>query len=284
MRVLEHTIAVPGRSSRVLITPLADVHVGTVFCDEALFRRWVRWIADDPWHFWIGLGDMAELINRRDPRHREDWNARWLWGKADVAQAQIEFLLDHLAPIRDRCLGLLRGNHEEEMLRVYERDVYYDLVQGLKVHPDQRLALGMEGFLRLRFIREGIPKDAQVFDFYLHHGYGGGRLPGADALALGRLATSFDFDVALLGHRHRVLCFEGVRKGLATGGRGRLRIVTRDWRAALCGSFRNEYLEGVEVEGYAVRKGYPPTATGPITVQVEVFHGQDSERHLRVIL
>lgn len=279
MYIIHRVIDVPGRSATVRITPLADIHAGTIFCDEALVREWVKRIAEDEFHFWIGMGDYAEFINRKEWRHRASHEAKWLHGRDDIARLQVEWLADTLAPIRHKCLGLIRGNHEDSMVRHYERDVYYDLVQAIKTDPNDRLALGTEGFLRVTLRRSG--RSAQAFDFYLHHGYGGGKLLGADALELGRLATSFDFDVALMGHRHRLVVIPGeVRVGLSASGR--LRLVRKDMRAALCGSFRNEVLEGVEC-GYARRKGYPPKRTGPLTIELEAFCGKRVQRNIRII-
>lgn len=273
MRVLERSIEVASRSDCVRVWALADIHLGNALCDEAHLQAVVRKIAEDPLSYWIGLGDFCDFINRRDPRFRESLIAPWLWGKDDLPKAQRERLLEVLGPIRGKCLALVKGNHEDDILRRYEVDVYGPLVEAMKVDAGQMLAVGVQGFLVLRLVRS---QSRASIVFYLHHGYTGGRLPGAKALALGRLSTHYDFDVALMGHSHVVQVLRQTRLSVATRGR---RVIERPRVSAVCGTFLRGW---GEAEQYSEIRGYPPSDLGPVVIELTPFHGARFQPEIRV--
>ena len=68
MRVIRREFYNVSRSDIYHITPLGDVHLGSVACDEALLQATVDRIASDPMGYWIGMGDACEFINVSDKR------------------------------------------------------------------------------------------------------------------------------------------------------------------------------------------------------------------------
>jgi len=280
MRCLQQNIELPGRDATARVWGLFDMHLGNALCDEALLDATIARIADDPLAWWIGGGDYADFINRKDPRHMESRLATWLHGKDDIALAQRSRVVEKLKPIAGKCLALLKGNHEESILRHCERDIYWRMVEELS--DGRELALGTQGFLTLRLGRPN-SRDRRMVVFYLHHGYGGGKLDGGKALALGRLATSYDFDVALMGHVHsRHVLGSQVRLGPTTRGDGRLTM--RPMRAAFCGSFLHSVDPRGEVEQYSEAAGYAPLATGSLWVEITPFSGKAEQMDIRVVV
>lgn len=275
MKAVKQHITVPGRGSVVRVYALADLHLGNALCDEALLRQTVKRIAEDPLARWVGLGDYAEWINRKDPRHRESRLAPWLHGKDDLAAAQRAYLLDVLAPIREKCLALVKGNHEDSILHHSETDVYYHLVEAMR-NGGEPLALGVQGFLVLNLSRSE-NSDKRDVVFYLHHGYTGGRFAGAKALALERLPGSYEFDVGLMGHSHVRQVLTKTRLVVNNG----LRVVERRQVCAVCGTFLRS--QG-EPEQYGEMKGYTPTDTGCVVVEIEAFCGRKSDMNVRVVV
>jgi hypothetical protein len=208
VQTISHVIGYPSRTSTFRLWHLTDWHIGAAACDEKLLRKHVQQIADDPNARWIGGGDYLDCISRKgDKRHHEETLAPWLHGKDDPIELQLERVLDIMQPIADKCLGLLQGNHEWAALQHSDRDVYRSLITRLAKEAKREphtLALGAQGFIVTNFRRMTGTTAGNNWRMttYVHHGYGGGRLPGGHALALGRVLGDYDCDIALMGHRH----------------------------------------------------------------------------------
>jgi predicted phosphodiesterase len=266
MRVLERVIEYKSRSDWLRIVPLFDLHLGNAACDEKLLRETVEDIAADPMCWWIGGADYADFINKKDRRYKETAMASWLWGVNDISKRQIVKVADVLKPIKNKCLCLLKGNHEEDILMKYERDVYTTLVDLVKPDGDTPVMMGVQGFLRLRLrmvASTGVNTSVWTVIIYLHHGYGGGRLEGGDALALGRIFKDYDCDIALMGHRHKRHAISRMQLSVNRAGS---KIRERHQVAAFCGSFLKGYSED---EVYPENKGLPPQPLGPVEIRIQ---------------
>ena len=252
------------------------MHLGCALCDEALLDETIERIAADPMAFWIGGGDYCQWINRKDPRHKESLMAPWLHGVDDVAAEQRARLIHKLKPIAPKCLGLLSGNHEEAIKKHYERDVYMRLVE--EMSDGRELMLGLTGFLTVILHRPN-SNDCKRVVFYLHHGYGGGRMDGGKALTLGRLAASYQFDVAFMGHVHTRHVLGSILR-LSPGDGKTPCVRERPMKAAFCGSFQQSYDSRGEIEQYGEMKGYPPLETGALYAQIQ-WRGEKRHRGVR---
>lgn len=225
--VLQRVIEYSSRNEVFEIYPLGDVHIGARASDERKFRQVVERIRANPNAFWIGMGDYADLITMQDPRFNPRTVAKWLLSHdalTDIAAAQRDKFLSLVEPIADRCLGLISGNHEDAIRKHYERDIYREIVSGIKaiwrkkeqprLTPPDRLGFGYNGWLDLRFRRKGengARYSGTRLVFYLHHGFVGGRLQGAKALNMQRMLWTHEAHVIIMGHSHNTLIqWEGV--------------------------------------------------------------------------
>jgi hypothetical protein len=253
MRVIERHIEVGGRSEWIVIYGIFDAHTGTVRCREDKLKQIVSEIAVNKNSYWIGGGDMAEFIIRSDPRHKESDLAPWLHGKDDIAKVQIEHLAEIVTPIAPQCLGLLCGNHEDEIFKHHERNVYSDILSAIKnsCGHNEQLGLGYDGFILLRDRRGNHHTD--TLTIFTEHGYGGGRLKGGDVLNSQRIFANVDCDVYLAGHRHKAHLIPHTKVQVIEG---RAREVIK--LAAVAGSFRERVTEHQEDDpgSYEDRKGY----------------------------
>ncbi|OGC94087.1 MAG: hypothetical protein A2W25_11940 [candidate division Zixibacteria bacterium RBG_16_53_22] len=241
---------------------LTDLHIGNALCDEKLLKEDVACIADDPKAIWIGGGDYADFINRADRRHRESSLAAWLYGKDDIAQEQIKYLENLLSPILDKCLGLCRGNHEDDILSKSERDVYSAIVN-MVARPNRPVRLGYGGWVVLLW--EDGKKTRWHTTIFCHHGSGGGILPGGDALTLGRLPTWYDFDIAILGHRHTKHWLPNTITGPTFTAS---KLQQREQAMLFGGTYLGGIdLEGTDLESYAEARLLPPRSVGGIKIQ-----------------
>lgn len=203
MRVIERHIETSGRSDWIVLYPLFDAHIGTVRCREDKLKQIIDEIRINRNAHWIGGGDYCELIDRSDPRHKESDLAKWLHGKDDIAKEQVKHFIEIIAPIAHKCIGVLSGNHEAQILKHHERNVYANILEAIKDmggHKEQ-LGLGYGGFILLR-VRRG-DHHTDTLTIFTEHGYGGGRLKGGDVLNSQRIFAGVDCDVYLAGHRHK---------------------------------------------------------------------------------
>jgi len=276
MRVLTAHIAHSSRSDVIRVKPFFDMHLGTRSCDEKKIDADIAEVLADPNAYALLGGDVCEFIVRSDKRFRQSELASWLQGPIDdIANEQIEYALAKFRPLAavGKILAVLAGNHETQILKQYERDVFQEIVRGLR-KGDKRIGLGYEGFLAVYIQRTNSRKrkgglggetdktDSWRVVFYLHHGYGGGILEGGHALTLGRIFKSYNCDVALMGHRHITAHLTNVQ--LEVSPHGILR--ERNQVAAFCGSYRRSYREddGKETDNasYEEEKGYSPHIVG----------------------
>lgn len=267
MKTIHQVVYVPSRSTQIRLYNLTDLHVGAAACREKSLQQLIQKIAADPQARWIGGGDYIEGIPRKaDRRYMESVLAKWQHGEEDVVDLQINRVADWLEPIADKCLGMICGNHEASLLKYYDRNAYRVIVRRVAKAAGKEpgeLALGVQGFIVLR-VRRGKPKKYSgtvTYNIYVHHGYGGGRLPGGDALALGRVLGDYDCDLALLGHRHKI---HALPKSVVGPGRETAKITER--MALFCGTFLDAYImpsnKKEPFDTYAEEKGLPPSSIG----------------------
>jgi predicted phosphodiesterase len=273
MRVLSREWFNVTRADTYRVIPLGDVHLGNAACDEGLFRSVVGRIAADDSCYWIGLGDYADFINVSDPRFDASELADWIKmaDLGDLARAQRDRFLDIVRPIAPRCLALVEGNHEMAIAKHYERNIYSEIVTGVKeaggFDADYQLGLGMYGWLLLHFYRSDRKVRGSLLKLNLHHGFVGGKLAGAKALNMQRWLWTRECDLALFGHSHNTGAqVESIEYVTKTG-----KVRHRRAIGAYCGTFLN----GAK---YAEVKGYFPAPVGHIEVLLKPGATDENDR------
>jgi len=250
MRCITRKTVYQSRSDEFRLIPLGDVHMGNRLTEEKLLRRIVKEIEEDPLCYWLGLGDYCDYINMRDPRFDPDELPDWLFGRAqlkDIARTETARFLEIVKPIKDKCIGLIEGNHETSILRHSETDVYSILIEGLASDHEHRL--DHSGFIAWRFNRQG--GSTWTLTIFATHGAGGGTSKGNSGNKLGKLVEQVDgADVVLMGHLH-----DPTYKPIARRRMGRREAQTVTIHAvsipALCGHMK-----------YAQNKDYPAMPVG----------------------
>jgi hypothetical protein len=285
-RVIEHT----SRSDTFTIYPLGDVHIGHRGSREDALSAYVKRIAADPNAYWIGLGDYLDCIMRHDPK-RFDVRELALWmtlaDQDDIVKAQRDRFLVLTRPIWGKCLGLLKGNHEDAIRRHHERDVYGDIlsavaeespycteVDKLEHKTGAELAFGYSGILRLVFRRgsDGGSVRSWSLPTFLHHGAGGGKLKGAKALNLQRVAGWADVGLVIMGHVHDEVIEPVNRIGTDTNGN----LVNNRIMTMVSGTFLDTWCK--DGAAYVENALYPPGSIG--TPYVVVRPGLDEAHPL----
>ena len=263
MNILHREWTHVHRGDVFTLIPLGDVHMGNAACDEKLFLQVVRRIEADPQCYWLGMGDYAEFIQMSDPRWSPTALAPWIRVShlGDLARAQRDRFLEMVEPIAAKCLGLVEGNHERSIKRFYERDIYSDLVTGVKdaggFPADHKLALGYYGWLLLRFTRHD-SRQRSLIRINVHHGFVGGKLAGAKALNMQRWLWTHEADLVIFGHSHNSAAQVETVERVSRAGK-----VTRENRI---GCYSGSFLSGAE---YAEQRGYFPLPLGYVEVTLK---------------
>jgi hypothetical protein len=113
--------------------------------------------------------------------------------------SQIRSFCKDLKPIKDKCIGILTGNHEETILKKYHLD------------PAREIAYALEadygGYCSLTKIIIGkkrrMGRASYEINLFAHHGYGGGRKHGAQLNKIeDALRVAPNADIFAMGHVH----------------------------------------------------------------------------------
>ena len=123
MKLIDKEVIVESESDVFTLFPIGDVHIGAKNCAESHLRRYIEHIKNTPLSAWVGGGDYCDCITPQDVK-RFDFRALpdWLFkGQAtniqdmlsDIALQQRQRFVEMVDPIKDKCLGLVEGNHED---------------------------------------------------------------------------------------------------------------------------------------------------------------------------
>ena len=238
-KALEYVWEVPENMRRVKQLPVADVHLGHIGCDFARFADLCKWIKAHRFCRWFGAGDWFDL-------HMKDSPGNTAERFCSVREA-LDLLTAETEPIRDQCIGIGKGNHEDRLLS--KQDVDWNPAQELADRLEVPY-LGIAGHMVLRI-------GEQTYTQYYHHGIGAARTEGGklnSGLAVLRTVTS---EVVVMGHLHYEITGRDQRRDvdLAT-----LEIGDSVQRIVLCPSF-------LRYRGYPVAKAYKPSSLGVSTVE-----------------
>lgn len=238
------------------IIPLGDVHLGNAGCDVDKFQRQIRWIAENKKCFWIGMGDYVDAINYSDKRFDQNTVAEpYRSDMMNCVTRQIDDIKKMLDPIMPKCLGMLRGNHEEKIRRAYHHDLIYEFWR--EYHMP---ILNDAAIIRLSF--NDLYGKRRSFDFFCTHGNVGGRKSGAKLNRLEDLIGYIDADVYLIAHSHMkaTSCRSVLFMNDAHVLKHKKKVM------AVTGCFLNGYTEGVG--SYIEKWMYPPTSTGVVKIML----------------
>ena len=195
MKVVARRIESEKRHPKLNLVALGDLHVGHRNVDYDTLERVIEYIKDTPNCLWLGMGDYADCVTFKDKRF--DLNAvDPTCMTPDLQYRRVKQLFE---PIKDKCLGLLDGNHDYLFWRRYQHNYVDWLAYELGVPY-----LTMDAYIRFSFVRKSgrTPKIRQV-NIYAHHGWTGARTVGGKINRIQDLAKIFpNLDIYLMGHVH----------------------------------------------------------------------------------
>jgi len=253
MEYLEYRVKFKSRRDVFRLYPLGCIHVGTIHCAEGEIKRKVKDIDEDPFALWIGMGDYGEFIAPNDKRWDASVQAEWVKKEpSNVAESQRKWVRDLLKPIASKCVGLLKGNHEESIRLHNIQDVYLDLCRDLGVPR-----LEYSAFVRFIFSRGSDGHHSHTFMGVFQHGSGGAQTEGGKVMRLKKFMDSFEADIYGMGHLHDIITDHIVQLGVDGAGKIQQKVKA----GAITGCWFKSYTQGVP-PSYAEEKGYTPTMVG----------------------
>jgi hypothetical protein len=236
---------------------IGDVHLYNRACIVSEIDALIAEIKDDPLALWIGLGDLADCISPYDPRFdaqevapdkRENFFQK-------LGRCIVKDLVEKFAPIKDKCVGMLRGNHESKYESQTDQAIMSDVCENLGVrYCDYCCAFD------LVFVAG---KRREVFKVWAHHGAGGATTTGGKINKLKKAMTEvFDADIYLMGHCHEQLDLSLVH--LYQDEKGVIRQKKK--QGVITGAYLATYHSGAS--GYGEQKLYAPVSLGSSAVTI----------------
>ena len=239
----------------ITIIPIADVHLGSQECAQEKFERFVQLVADTP-NTYLLLG--GDLINNST---RSSVGSPFTEVLRPFEQKRL--MANILAPVRDRILCAVQGNHERRSNKDADDDPMYDIMAKLDLEDVYR-----ENIAILK-IQMGVPvapsgqRNAGAYRPTYHivvtHGSGGGYLPGASINRGQRYGYIFDgMDALVVGHTHQPNHAKYRKIQIDSYNN---KITMQDFKVVIATSW-------LDYAGYAVQKMLYPAAFAEQTLQL----------------
>ena len=194
MKVIQANL--PETCDRIELHPLADLHIGDASCRYEDILAELEYIKNTPNCYCVLDGDLMDTAIKSSIGDT--------YSAVLQPMAQLEACVKLFAPLKDKILAVISGNHEN---RIYKQDG----VDMTKLMCDQ---LGIperySPTTALLYIRFGhdIKHNCKIrYSLYMTHGTGGGRKEGGKIQRLADLATIVDADVYIMAHVHQPAAF-----------------------------------------------------------------------------
>lgn len=178
----------------ITIIPISDVHLGARECMEQEFISFIGSVAERPNIYLILGGDLISnglknsLTNVYEERYRP--------------MEQKKMMAKILAPVRDKILCAVSGNHERRSAKDADDDVTYDILAKIDKEDVYRENMA---FLKLQFgDSKGDGLRNPTYTLVVTHGAGGGMLTSGAVLRGERFGYAVDgMDALIMGHTHK---------------------------------------------------------------------------------
>lgn len=258
MEAIIHRVKYKSRKDIFKLYPLGDIHAGTIYCAESKIKAQVKAIEADPLALWIGMGDYADLVTPKDKRWESHTISKWV-DESNTGPSQKKWVKNLFEPIKDKCIGLLGGNHESAIRKWYHYNFMKELTDdtyGLGVPY-----LGYSCFVRFIFHRRPTEtvQDQHTIIGHFKHGSGSPQTEGGKMMNLMKALGSFEGDIYAEAHLHDIKIAEKPILRITQTNPPIIKDRTRC--AAITGCWFQTYMQGVE-SSYGEEKGYSPTPLG----------------------
>jgi hypothetical protein len=268
MRVLKKVLEYASRKDGTFyLVPLGDIHFGHPNCDVDLVEGTVDFIGETHNCLWLGMGDYADAISPKDWRFRLD-SIDLEYSSPDK---QYRWIRELFAPIAEKCIGLLDGNHDLKHWKEHAHNYVDSLAYDLKIPY-----LTIDSYIRLIFRRRPLNSNAtgsQTVNIYAHHGWTGARTPGGRINRILDLANIFPgLDLYLQGHVHQRGEIPPQTQLFVDGN---MNLKHQEQNFVFTGSYLKGYVDGSS--SYVEEKTLLPAALGSPLIQIDIDKSRDGK-------
>lgn len=184
----------------ITIIPLFDVHLGAAEHMEEDFQKFLQKVKETP-NVYLVLG--GDLINNNIRSAVGD-----IWKETRSPSAQKKEMAKLLAPVRDRILCSVTGNHERRSTKDADDDPSYDIMAKLDLeHLHRENIAFVKITLGERTNSNGndtAGKQRPTYMLVVTHGAGGGIYTGTAVLRAERFGYAITgMDALIVGHTHK---------------------------------------------------------------------------------
>lgn len=272
MILAEHLVTLDANKT-FRVYPIGDMHATLRTFDEARFRRYIKTIADDPAGVAIVMGDVSDARSRDHKFFAPGMvHPRFAIEDVDILEAKVaEYATELLAPLGDKLVGFLRGNHHQAAFTHTLKHLYYAATRHMPYDLGDRCMVRVKAYMPQR-------DDARFsYTVFAQHVTSGGRKPGAQVNQQIDNLASFDADLFLFAHSHKPIAHAHPRVELSR--RGTLRLIRKTAVLITANAWVADVAEGHN--SYADEMGLPTTADLVHYAEVRVERpGTLGNRHL----
>lgn len=180
-------IEVPKSWPYIVLAPFYDVHIGNETWDEEFTRAAIEWVKNEKYTLsWFG-GDILEMSSRHSV-------GDGVYAQVLTPQEQFEYAIELFAPIREKLLFSIPGNHEDRTSKEIGINISKVLADVMRLpYSNDYMYMVIEwANQRIRVAT--------------HHGSGGARTPGSQRNAARKMMNFFPrCDFYWTGHLHSPL-------------------------------------------------------------------------------
>jgi predicted MPP superfamily phosphohydrolase len=184
----------------ITIIPVFDVHLGSQECMEQDFIKFINKVAETPNVYLVLGGDLLDFGTKSSVTN--------VFRATMPPSQQKREMANILAPIRDRVLCIIPGNHEKRGGKDADDCPIYDIASKLDI---ENLYRENVAFVKIQMGKKewatGTKTDSEkrpVYVMTVFHGSGGGLLTGGAVNRSERTGYSIDgADLLILGHTHK---------------------------------------------------------------------------------
>lgn len=198
MKVIK--IDLPRNLPSVEIHTFADEHIGDEHCDLKRLLARIEYVKNTPTAYCILNGDIIDNATKTSIGDT--------YTQVFSPMEQLKKAVEIFAPIREKCLCITHGNHENRSYKSEGINLSYLLANQLGL-ADRYTSTSAVLFIRVgeqaRGWKEsnGSGKIRKIcYTLYVLHGSGGGRKEGGKANRLAEMASIIDTDIYIHSHTH----------------------------------------------------------------------------------
>lgn len=187
----------PQEFKSIEVIHLTDTQFGHIGCNVKQLIKYRDWILEVPNRFVVFGGDMIDAANVFSPGEP--------WENFFAPQRQLFKFCEMMAPIRNRILGFVGGNHERRGIKTFG-DLGITIASLLRVPYSSG-----QQFVNIQF---GKHNAALPFQIFLWHGRGAAKTYGAktNLVYQAMRELSGGAHVTLVGHLHTALMIWGTHR------------------------------------------------------------------------